>query len=178
MSDNNNNEGMVNNSNQPSQTEKFNGMINKRVTDLTEQLGKNGNEINELKQINVTDEVTKIVVGSTEFNIEDFMSEPDIHKYRNWLELKKDLESKSEDDIEEMVEMENENDWDKNFQEFIQNNYSYSDIGDLDYYYDFYDFVSDNITNSDCGEIDNFKEHFMSDKTEEGTLEEYITKTL
>lgn len=176
MNDNNNNEGMVNNSNQPSQTEKLNGMINKRVTDLTEQLGKIGNEINELKQINVTDEVTKIVVGSTEFNIENFMSEPDIKKYRNWLGLKKDLESKSEDDIDDLIEMENENDWDKNFQEFIQDNYSYSDLDDLDYFYDWYDFVSDNITNSDMGEIDNFKEHFMSEKTEEGTLEEYITK--
>ena len=78
MENNTTNEGMVNNSNQPSQTEKLNGMINKKITDLTEKLGKIGSEINELKQINVTDEITKIVVGSTEFNIEDFMSEPDV----------------------------------------------------------------------------------------------------
>ena len=99
MENNTTNEGMVNNSNQTSQTEKLNGMINKKITDLTEQLGKIGNEISELKQIEVTDEITKIVVGSTEFNIEDFMSEPDIQKYRNWLEVKKEFEEKSEDDI-------------------------------------------------------------------------------
>ena len=109
MNDNNNNEGMVNNSNQPSQTEKLNGMINKKITDLTEQLGKIGSEINELKQINVTDEVTKIVVGSTKFNIEDFMSEPDIHKYRNWLDVKKELEEKSEDDVDELIREEQHN---------------------------------------------------------------------
>ena len=101
--DNTTNEGMVNNSNQPSQTEKLNGMINKKITDLTEKLGKIGNEINELKKIEVTDEITKIVVGSTEFNIEDFMSEPDIHKYRNWLEVKKELEGKSEEDIDDLT---------------------------------------------------------------------------
>ena len=59
MNDNNNNEGMVNNSNQPSQTEKLNGMINKKITDLTEQLGKIGSEINELKQISIK-ELVKI----------------------------------------------------------------------------------------------------------------------
>ena len=128
MENNTTNEGMVNNSNQPSQTEKLNGMINKKITDLTEKLGKIGNEINELKKIEVTDEITKIVVGSTEFNIEDFMSEPDIHKYRNWLEVKKELEGKSEEDIDDLTGQSKSELWENGWVEYITDNYSPSDV--------------------------------------------------
>ena len=104
-------EGVVNNSNQPSQTDKLSQMINKRITDLTEQLGKISNEITELKSIQVTDEIRKIVVGSTEFNIEDFMSVPDITKYRNWLEVKKELEGKNDEEISDVVNEELREKW-------------------------------------------------------------------
>lgn len=178
MENNTTNEGMVNNSNQPSQTEKLNGMINKKITNLTEQLGKIGNEISELKQIEVTDEITKIVVGSTEFNIEDFMSEPDIQKYRNWLEVKKEFEEKSEDEVDELVSSENEKSWERNFQDYITSNYYYDDIDNIDDIKNFSDFVYDYITDPDEYQIDRFKDDFLNDKDDKETLQEYLESRL
>ena len=84
MVENTTNEGMTNNSNQPSTIEKLEQIINTRISDLN-------SELDELRSIKVTDEIKKLVVGSTEFNIEDFMSEPDIDRFRNWLKIKKEL---------------------------------------------------------------------------------------
>lgn len=180
MSDNNNNEGMVNNSNQPSQTEKLNGMINKKITNLTEQLGKIGNEINELKKMEVTDEVTKIVVGSTVFNIEDFMSEPDIHKYRNWLDVKKDLEQKSQDDIDDLISEEQHEQWDNEWNEYVYNN-GYPDdlISDPWDYIDWGDFIYKYLSpNSD--EVDDLKQKFFDENELDDTsvLTQYVTDNL
>ena len=51
MVDNSNNEGIVNNSNEPSQNNELKRMIEKKISDLTEQLGVIRNEIQELKTI-------------------------------------------------------------------------------------------------------------------------------
>ena len=93
MNNNTTNEGVVNNSSQPSQTEKLTEMINTKVNSLTEKLGKIGNEINELKKIKVTDDITKISSSVQDFKIEDFIKEPDPLKLHRWMEVKKQIES-------------------------------------------------------------------------------------
>ena len=178
MVDNNNNEGIVNNSNEPSQNNELKRMIEKKISDLTEQLGVIGNEIQELKTIEVSDEIKKIVVGSTEFNIEDFMKEPDIKIYRNWLKIKKELEEKSEGEVDELVYSENEKSWENNFQDYIGSNYGWSDLDYIDDLYDFVDFVYDRITDPDDYSIDGFKDDFMGDKHEKETLSNYIENSL
>lgn len=178
MVDNNNNEGIVNNSNEPSQNNELKRMIEKKISDLTEQLGVIGNEIQELKTIEVSDEIKKIVVGSTEFNIEDFMKEPDIKVYRNWLKIKKELEEKSLSEVDELVYSENEKDWDNNFQDYISSNYSWRDLDDIDDFFDWYDFVSDYIKDPDNYQIEGFKEDFMNDKPDSETLSNYIENSL
>ena len=172
------NEGMVNNSNQPSQTEKLNGMINKKITDLTEKLGKIGSEINELKQINVTDEITKIVVGSTEFNIEDFMSEPDIHKYRNWLEVKKELEGKSEEDIDDLTGQSKSELWENGWVEYITDNYSPSDVVyDPFDYIEFDEFLYNHL-HSDSYDVSNIKDSFIENQDDKQILESIISERI
>lgn len=167
-------EGVVNNSNQPSQTEKLSEMINKRITDLTEQLGKISNEITELKSIQVTDEIRKIVVGSTEFNIEDFMSVPDITKYRNWLEVKKELENKSEEDVDDLIGQSKSEKWDEEWVEYITYNYSPSDVVyDPWDYLDFDEFLNNHLY-SDHHEVSEMKELFMEDQDDKLILEDYI----
>ena len=178
MENNTTNEGMVNNSNQPSQTEKLNGMINKKITDLTEQLGKIGNEINELKKIEVTDEITKIVVGSTEFNIEDFMSEPDIHKYRNWLEVKKELEGKSEEDIDDLTGQSKSELWENGWVEYITDNYSPSDVVyDPFDYIEFDEFLYNHL-HSDSYDVSNIKDSFIENQDDKQILESIISERI
>lgn len=178
MENNTTNEGMVNNSNQPSQTEKLNGMINKKITDLTEKLGKIGSEINELKQINVTDEITKIVVGSTEFNIEDFMSEPDIHKYRNWLEVKKELEGKSEEDIDDLTGQSKSELWENEWVEYITDNYSPSDVVyDPFDYIEFDEFLYNHLDSSHY-DVSNIKETFIENQDDKQILESIISERI
>ena len=98
------NEGVGNSSNQPSQMEELQNKINWEIDTLTDRVNVIENQINELKTIEVSDKVRKIVVGSTEFNIEDFMTKPDIEKYREWLKIKKELESKNEDELDDFVD--------------------------------------------------------------------------
>ena len=38
----------------------------------------------------VSEKIKKMVVGSSEFNIEKFMSELEIENYREWLKVKKE----------------------------------------------------------------------------------------
>ena len=94
------NEEVMNNSNQSPINLKLNGMIQKKISDLTNQITDISNEISELRKIDVVDETTKISMGSTKVNIEDFMSEPDLKTYRKWLELKKILEEEYKNDDE------------------------------------------------------------------------------
>ena len=178
MNNNTTNEGVVNNSNQPSQTEKLSEMINNRITSLTEKIGKISSEISELKTIEVKPEITKLTCGSTEFNIQDFMSEPDIHKYKNWLELKKELEEKSDDEIDNLIESEQEEEWKSDFKNFIQDNFHWSDIDDIDYFYDWYDFVNDYMNDPDGYGMDRFKDEFISGLRESETLQEYIQRKI
>ena len=179
MENNTTNEGMVNNSNQPSQTEKLNGMINKKITDLTEKLGKIGSEINELKKIEVTDEITKIVVGSTEFNIEDFMSEPDIHKYRNWLDVKKELEEKSEDDVDELIREEQHNQWCNTWDDYVYSNSEpYDVINDVWDYLDWDSFINNHL-NPDSDEISHLKEEYVDENCDDNSiLNQYVKDSL
>ena len=178
MVDNNNNEGIVNNSNEPSQNNELKRMIEKKISDLTEQLGVIGNEIQELKTIEVSDEIKKIVVGSTEFNIEDFMKEPDIKVYRNWLKIKKELEEKEQHELDNLIEREDEKDWENHFQDYISSNYGWSDLDYIDDLYDFGSFVYDRITDPDDYSIESFKDDFMNDKLGSETLSNYIENSL
>ena len=175
MTNNTTNEGVENNSNQPSQTEKLSEMINNRITSLTEKIGKISSEISELKTIEVTPEITRMVVGSTEFNIEDFMSEPDIHKYRNWLEVKKELEDKSEDDVSDLIGQTKSEKWDDEWLEYISYNYSTSDVVDDPFdYIDFDEFLSTHFY-SDHHLVEHCKEDFMGDQDDKDILENYIS---
>lgn len=165
-------EGVVNNSNQPSQTDKLSQMINKRITDLTEQLGKISNEITELKSIQVTDEIRKIVVGSTEFNIEDFMSVPDITKYRNWLEVKKELEGKNDEEISDVVNEELQEKWNYDWCDYVNHNCDWDDF-DVTNYLDFSEFIERYLDPSDY-ELDGVRDDFYDGFTREEILEDYI----
>lgn len=178
MNNNTTNEGVVNNSNQPSQNNKLQELINNKISQLTEQLGKIGNEIKELKSIEVSDEVQKMVVGSTEFKIEDFMSEPDVQSYRNWLKLKKELEEKSEEEIDELIDDEKDEHWSDNFQDHIQNNYSWLDMEDLDRFYDWYDFVRDYIEDPDDYTLERMKDDYKSYLDDSEILEDYIKEQI
>lgn len=165
-------EGVVNNSNQPSQTDKLSQMINKRITDLTEQLGKISNEITELKSIQVTDEIRKIVVGSTEFNIEDFMSVPDITEYRNWLEVKKELEGKNDEEISDVVNEELRDKWNYDWLDYVNSNCDWDDF-DVTDYMDFGEFIERYLDPGDY-ELDGVRDDFYDSFTREEILEEYI----
>jgi len=175
MTNNTTNEGVENNSNQPSQTEKLSEMINNRITSLTEKIGKISSEISELKTIEVTPEITRMVVGSTEFNIEDFMSEPDIHKYRNWLEVKKELEDKSEEDINDLIGQTKSDKWEEEWVEYTSYNYSPSDVVDDPFdYIDFDDFLYNHL-HSDHSEVSYIKDDFMGEQDDNEILENYIS---
>lgn len=172
--DNTTNEGMVNNSNQPSQMEELQNKINWEINTLTDRVNVIEKQINELKTIEVSDEVRKIVVGSTEFNIEDFMTKPDIEKYREWLKIKKELEGKNEDEMDDFVDETMMKDWRNNFQEYIYENYGYEDFTELESIYPFGDFVNNYMTEEDCWTISHVKDDFLElDKKE--ILKRYIT---
>lgn len=172
MTDLKTNEGVVNNSNQPSQNNKLQELINNKISQLTEQLSKIGNEINELKTIEVSDEVQKMVVGSTEFKIEDFMSEPDIQKYRNWLEVKKELEGFEETDVDDLVDEQLDDKWNYDWEGYIEENCDYRDFDPWDYM-EFNEFIERYLDSSDYS-LEGYKDDYKSNFSKTEILEEYI----
>ena len=169
MVENTTNEGMTNNSNQPSTIEKLEQIINTRISDLN-------SELDELRSIKVTDEIKKLVVGSTEFNIEDFMSEPDIDRFRNWLKIKKEWENTPEDEIRDMVVEEKDNRWSNEWFDEVYNNFHDMDIDVWDYISE-RDFISDYM-DRDSYDIDWIKDKFFGDQNETEILSDLIKERL
>ena len=102
------------------------------------------------------------------------MTKPDIEKYREWLKIKKELESKNEDELDDFVDETMMKDWRNNFQSYIYDNYGYEDFTELESICPFGDFVSNYMTDEDCWTISNVKDDFLElDKKE--ILKRYIT---
>lgn len=168
MNNNTTKEGVVNNSNQPSQKNKLQELINNKISQLTEELGKIGNEINELKTIEVSDENQKMIVGSTEFNIEDFMSEVDVEKYRKWLSLKEKWEKKDVDEVRNMIDEEKDDRWYNEWEDEVYNHFDSCDIDVWDYMSE-RDFIS-GYMDRDSYDIEWVKENFLENHTDKRVL--------
>ena len=160
------NKEVINNSNQSPINLKLNGMIQKKISDLTNQISDISNEISGLRKIDVVDETTKISMGSTKVNIEDFMSEPDIKTYRNWLELKEILEKeyKNDDEVDNMLNEFKEEKWSSCWYEYVYNNCSEGDlIQDVWDYIDWGEFISEHF-NRDSSEIQDLKSDWIENE--------------
>jgi hypothetical protein len=94
------------------------------------------------------------------------------------LDVKKQLEGQDEEDIEMLVDGIKEDNWSNNFQEWIGDNYDWSDLDDLEEFVDFNGFISDYVTDSSSYGIERFKDEFFDEKGRSEILEEYITKKI
>ena len=168
------NEGVMNNSNQPQMNLKLNEMVEERVNDLTKQLTEIRDEIKGLNQIDCSDKNSKFLFGSTEVNIEDFMSEPDIQMYRNWLMLKRSLEGKDEGEVDSMYCELMEDNWDENWFNYVYNNSSPGDfIEDVWDYIDWGCFIDDHF-DSGSPEIRSMKFSYERELDRKRLLKDYI----
>ena len=107
------------------------------------------------------------------------MSEPDLKTYRNWLDLKKDLEEKYGNEGVNLYSDLLEEKWDDIWDEYVYDNTSPGDlICDVWDYIDWGDFISDHFR-SDSDEVIHMKrDYFENDVNHKELLNEFIEMKL
>lgn len=165
-------EGVVNNSNQPSQDNNLQRLINQKINELSQKSDRLSKEINGLKSIQVKGENNKIVVGSTELLIEDFMTEPSVHEYQKWLKKKEDFENWTEDKIEEVISEEKDDMWYNEWTDEVYNHFDSCDIDVWDYMSE-RDFISDYL-DRDSYDIEWVKDNYFENLDDNQILKDRL----
>lgn len=165
-------EGVVNNSNQPSQDNNLQRLINQKINELSQKSDRLSKEINGLKSIQVKEENNKIVVGSTELLIEDFMTEPSVHEYQKWLKKKEDFENWTEDKIEEVISEEKDDMWYNEWTDEVYNHFDSCDIDVWDYMSE-RDFIHDYL-DRDSYDIEWVKDNYFENLDDNQILKDRL----
>jgi len=151
-------EGVVNNSNQPSQTEKVSKLINDKVVSLREQMVRIEKEISSLLSIKFNDEFFEFKIGEVTFKYDEFFNEITFEEIQKWLKVKDYYLNQTEEEIESRLEDIKDDKWSDEYHDYYYNMVDESDIDPWEYI-DKWDFISQYF---DEDTFPDYKEDFVS----------------